>query len=426
VSAARFSRWAISATFGGFLFGYHAAVVAGALLSIRRDFGLDNFEQGVLVSLLPLGAVLGSLLNGPIAERLGRRKTLILDAAVFIAGTAIAVAAPDYGALLVGRALTGIAVGSTLATVPLYLSEISPPSVRGRLVTANQVMITFGIVVAYAIDLAFAGSGSWRAMFVVGLLPALALLVGMLHAPESPAAAADDVESTKGRMRDFLTPGARPALVIGISLAVIQQFSGINAVIYYAPSILERTGLNASNSILYSVIVGAANVAATLVALQVVDRVGRRPLLLGSLFGMLVSLTLLGLTFEVAALAGSWLTLACLLGYIVSFAIGLGPVFWLLIAEIFPPRGRAAGVGVAAAVAWLANFTVGLAFLPIAQAVGEGPTFWIFAGVCLIGIAFVALYVPETKQRSLVEISNDLHLRWHDGSARMKRRVLTN
>jgi predicted MFS family arabinose efflux permease len=425
VTETRFSRWAISATLGGFLFGFHAAVIAGALLAIRDELGLSNVEQGVFVSLLPLGAMAGSLVNGRIADSLGRRSTLILDAVVFIVATTLAVAAPDYAMLLVARALTGLAVGSALSTVPLYLAEIAPPNVRGRLVTTNQVMITLGILFAYGIDLVFASSGSWRAMFAIGLLPAVALLAGMLRAPESRAA--DGSSRAGGRLRDLLAPAARPALLIGISLALIQQFSGINAVIYYAPSIMERTGLSASSSILYSVIVGAVNVAATVVAFQVIDRVGRRPLLLASLAGMFVSLTLLGLTFEVGDFSGSWLTLVCLLAYIVFFAVGMGPIFWLLIAEIVPPRGRAAGVALAAAVAWLANFAVGLLFLPLGQAIGQGQTFWIFAAICAIGFLFVLRYVPETKQRSLDEIRSELYARW-EGANRdaVKRRALTN
>ncbi|MDX6408149.1 MAG: hypothetical protein QOE13_1220 [Gaiellaceae bacterium] len=416
----------MSATLGGFLFGFHAAIVAGALLSIRDDFGLSNLEQGLLVSLLPLGAMVGSLLNGRLADKLGRRRTLILDASVFIVGTTVAVAAPDYAALLVARTLTGLAVGSTLSTVPLYLAEISPPTVRGRVVTMNQVMVTLGIVVAYLIDLAFAGSGSWRAMFAIGLLPAAALLFGMQRAPESPAWSPGGSEQAAGRFRELLAPAARPAVVIGIALALIQQFSGINAVIYYAPSIMERTGLNASSSILYSVVVGAVNVVATVLAFRLIDRVGRRPLLLVSLSGLLVSLALLGLTFEVDAFSGSGLTLACLLAYIVFFAVGLGPIFWLLVAEIVPLRGRAAGVAIAGAVAWLSNFAVGLVFLPLAQAIGPGPTFWVFAAVCAIGFAFVIRYVPETKQRSLVEISAELHARWQGDGSRVKRRALAN
>jgi MFS family permease len=411
--------WAVSAALGGFLFGYNAGVISGALLAIRGDFALRSWEQGLLVALLPLGAMVGSLLNGRLADGLGRRRTLLLDAVVFIVGTALAAAAPGYAVLLVARAITGLAVGSAASTVPLYLSEIAPPNRRGGLVTLNQLMITLGVLTSYCVDYAFAGSGSWRAMFAIGLIPAAAFLLGMLGSPETPIwlqAREEHDRPPRHTLRALLAPTARPALVVGVTLAVIQQFSGINAVIYYAPSVMEKTGLSAANSLLYSVVIGAINVAATLAALPLVDRLGRRPLLLLSLGGMAVSLALLGLQLETAtAASGNWPTLLCLIAYIVSFAIGLGPVYWLLVAEVFPPSLRAAGAGLSTAVVWLSNFVVGLAFLPLAGWIGQGATFWIFAAVAALGLVFVSLHVPETKGRSFAEIDAELRARQEDG-----------
>jgi sugar porter (SP) family MFS transporter len=430
---------------GGFVFGYQAGVLSGALLSIRRDFGLSSFEQGALVSLLPLGAMVGSLVNGRLADALGRRGTLMVDAVVLMVGTALAAVAPSYAVLLLARAITGVGVGSSSSTVPLYLSEIAPPDRRGRLVTTNQVMIALGIVTSYCVDLIFASSGNWRAMLAVGLLPAAALLLGMARSPETPAwlhahgrpeqarsvsaevageaaadrllegvPRADEDGTTRKHVEALLRSPARSRLVTAVTLAGIQQLSGINAVIYYAPSIMEKTGLNASDSIIYSVIVGAVNAAATVLAFRLVDRLGRRPLLLASLAVMLVSLTMLGLTFVLRnGLSGSVLSLLCLLVYIVAFAVGLGPIFWLLIAEIFPAELRAAGAAVSTAAVWFCNFVVGLAFLPIVAAVGQGPAFWIFAAVCAFGLAFVYRYVPETKGRTFAEIDAEVSSRWH-------------
>jgi MFS transporter, SP family, galactose:H+ symporter len=330
---------------------------------------------------------------------------------VLIAGTALSAAAPGTAALLVGRAVVGLGVGAASSTVPLYLSELAPPGRRGRLVTLNQLMVVSGILVAYGVDLLFASSESWRSMFAVGLVPAAALLVGMLGAPESPAWLETRGRDREGRptLRELAGSPARAALIVGVALAVAQQLSGINAVISYAPSIMERTGLSASSSILYSVIVGAVNLAATVVSIGLVDRAGRRPLLLASLAGTAVSLALLGLSFEVEA--ASWLSLACLLAFIIAFAVGIGPIFWLLIAEIFPPQTRAAGVAVCTAVNWFANFAVGLAFLPLAGALGQGAVFWIFAAVCAAACAFAARSVPETKGRSFPEIDAELRAR---------------
>jgi SP family galactose:H+ symporter-like MFS transporter len=384
--------------------------------------------------------MVGSLLNGRVADALGRRGTLMLDAAVVLAATALAAAAPSYAVLLLARAITGVAVGSSSSTVPLYLSEIAPPDRRGRLVTTNQVMIAVGIVASYCVDLVFVSSGNWRAMIAVGALPAGALLFGMVVSPESPAwlhargrseqarrviaAVAGDADVERlleevPRAREdgvgrkptqwLLRSPARSRLMIAVTLAALQQFSGINAVIYYAPSIMEKTGLNTSDSLVYSVIVGAINAAATVLALRFVDRVGRRPLLLVSLVGMFLSLTLLGLAFVLGSGAsGSVLSLLCLLVYIVAFAVGLGPIFWLLIAEIFPAELRAAGAAVSTAAVWFCNFVVGLVFLPLVAVVGQGPTFCIFAGVCAFGVAFVYRSVPETKGRSLAEIDDEV------------------
>jgi MFS family permease len=287
---------------------------------------------------------------------------------------------------------------------------------RGRLVTLNQLMITSGIVISYLVDLLFVSSGSWRAMLGVGAVPAGVLLVGMLRAPETRRAGVEAGDELSAR--EILGPALRPALLTGITLAAIQQLSGINAVIYYAPSIMEKTGLSASNSILYSVIVGAINVAATVVSFRLVDRAGRRPLLLASLTAMCVSLTLLGLTFVLPlGAADSWLSLIFLVAYIAAFAVGLGPIFWLLIAEIFPAHARAEGASAATAANWLWNFVVGLLFLPLATAIGQGETFWVFALVCVIGLGFVNRYVPETRGRSFTEIDADVRGRWQRGRA---------
>ncbi|MCW2951462.1 MAG: csbC [Conexibacter sp.] len=440
----RLLGWGIAAALGGFIFGYQQAVISAALLFVRRDFGLSGFQQGLLVGVLPLGAMVGGLLAGRMADALGRRRTLLIDAVVFAVGTVLAVIAPSFAVLVLARAIAGFGVGAASSVGPLYLSEIAPRAVRGRLVTMNQLLVTLGIVCAYGVGLIFAGSGSWRPMFAVALLPIAALLVGMLRSPESPAwlhghgrheqarqvllevadereverlldggePAAEGAHKRLG-VRALWRSAAAPALAVAVTLAAIQQLAGINAVIAYAPSIMQRTGLAASNSILYSIGIGAINVVATIASVRLVDRAGRRPLLLVSIAGSFVSLALLGLTFAVSlGSSGSWLALICLLGYVASFALGLGPIFWLLAAELFPPDARAAGASAATATVWFTSFVVGLAFLPVANAIGEGPTFWIFAAVCAFAFVFVRRFVPETAGRTAGEIQAELQRRW--------------
>jgi MFS family permease len=278
--------------------------------------------------------------------------------------------------------------------------------------------------VAYCVGLAFSASESWRAMFAVGLVPSALMLAGMLRAPETPAwleahggsARAAAAAAQALGVRALLRSAARPALLIAAALGAMQQFTGINAVIAYAPSIMEKAGLNASNSLLSSVVIGVTNMVATVISIRLVDRRGRRPLLLASAAGAGASLALLGLTFEVSiGDAGSWLSLVCLLAYITAFAIGLGPIFWLLIAEIFPPEARAAGAGAATAVNWFSAFVVGLLFVPVADAIGAGPTFWGFAAVSAIAFVFVERYVPETKGRAFTDIAGEVGQRLAGG-----------
>ncbi|GAA2133141.1 sugar porter family MFS transporter [Actinomadura napierensis] len=438
--------WAVLIAVGGFLFGFDTGVISGALLYIKTDFGLNSFEQSSVVSVLVLGAMAGALGSGRIADRIGRRRILGLEGLVFLIGTVIAVLSTGYAMLVAGRLVLGLAVGGASATVPVYLSEISPKEIRGRALTLNQLMITIGILTAYLTNLAFSGAEDWRAMIGVGAVPALVIVAASLWVlPESAAwlvargrrdearglvasvtneATADRLleRYDQGRARDagdgderagwrtLLGAGVRPALVVGLTLAAVQQFGGINTIIYYAPTIIEETGLTASNSIVYSIAIGVINLVMTLVAIRVIDRAGRRPLLLFSLGAMAVMMALLGLSFVAGWSSG--LSLVFMVLYIAGYAVGTGPVFWTLIGEIFPPRARAAGSSASTAVNWLANFVVSLIFLPIAGALGQGETFWIFAVIAALGWVFVGRFVPETKERDFTEVDAELRSRF--------------
>ncbi|MFJ6459733.1 sugar porter family MFS transporter [Streptomyces sp. NPDC091387] len=453
----KITRWAAAIALGGFLFGFDTGVVSGALLYVKKDFDLNSFEQGSVVSVLLIGAMIGAMSGGRLADSIGRRKALGGIGAVFLVGTALVAAANGYPLLMVGRVVLGLAVGAASATVPVYLAEISPPSIRGRLLTMNQLMITTGILVAYLVNLAFSGIESWRGMFSVGAVPAGLMIVATLwFLPESPqwlishgkedearrrlTSATDETTAhsllTQARQQlaeerakreaaagtsdgstKLLAPDVRPALIMGLTLAAVQQFGGINTIIYYAPTIIEETGLTASNSIFYSVVIGVINLAMTLVAIRLVDRAGRRILILASLGLMAISVFMLGLAFVLDT--SSVLMLLCMVVYIAAYAGGLGPVFWTLIGEIFPPTVRAKGSSASTAVNWMSNFIVSLAFLPLANALGEGETFWIFAGICVLAFFFVSRYLPETRDRSPEQIEAALQSRF--GHSRPKK-----
>ncbi|MGH3172152.1 MAG: sugar porter family MFS transporter [Trebonia sp.] len=435
---------------GGLLFGYDTGVVSGALLFVKKDFGgLSSFQQELVTSLLLVGAVAGALVAGRIADRIGRHPTVMATALVFIVGVLLAAFTPTYPVLLVARIIIGLAVGSASMIVPLYIGEIVPPRIRGAMVSLNQLAITAGILGSYLIDYGLSSTSNWRLMFGLAVIPAAALFIGMLFQNESPhwlirqgrldearavlrrvretpagqsnADAVIEAEirevqdvsrsAAHTRTRDLLTARVRPLLYVGVLLAVFQQITGINTVIYYAPSLLQGAGFGNSAALLANVVNGAVNVGMTIVAVWLLDKVGRRPLLLTGTAGMAVGMVITALSF----LGGSHLTGALavvavlgLLIYTGSFAIGLGPVFWLLIAEIYPLRIRGAAMSVATMANWAANFVVTISFLTLLSAVGGVGAFFLFGFLTLVALGYFWRRVPETKGRSLQEIERDL------------------
>lgn len=443
------ARWGLWINLATFMIGYATGVISGALLYIRGDLDLHDAQQGLVTSILLLGALVAAMFTGGLADRFGRKMVLGGAGLLFAVGFIVSALATGFPLLVLGRLVMGFGVGIASALVPTYLGEISPPQIRGRMLTLNQLLQTVGMLVAYLVNLAFSGSGDWRAMFWVGAIPAVLLVLIVKRLPETPtwliaqgridearttigsvvgAAGAEKViehyrhqEAERQRLREqdkspeqkgwrvLLAPRVRPALVVALGLAVLQQFVGINTVLYYAPTIMEETGLSASNSIVYSVIIGIVNLAMTFVSLRLIDRLGRRPLLLISLVGMGISVALLGVSFIVDL--GSVILLVCMLVFVSSFAIGMGPVFWVILAEVFPPDVQAQGSGAGSAVSWLSNFIMSTAFLPLTGAIGSGPVFLIFAVICLVALIFVYRRVPETKDRDFAQIDKDLQAR---------------
>jgi sugar porter (SP) family MFS transporter len=424
------------AALGGMLFGYDIGVISGAILFVKKDFSLSPGLEEIVVSSVLLGSLIGAVAGGALADRWGRRRLLIITAIVFGLGAIGAALSPDTAWLIVARVVAGTAIGIASFVAPLYISEIAPVAIRGKLVSINQVALTSGIVISYCIDYAFAGSQAWRWMFAMAVIPAAAFGIGLLFIPNSPRwlagcgnldqaravlkriRAPEQVEGElnqiqhsvgqqKGNWSELLSPFLRPAMIVGVGLAIAQQITGINTVIYYAPTIFKFAGLSsASVAILASVGVGVVNVVFTLVAMQLIDRVGRRPLLLASLAGMALGLTVLGLAFSLPQLSGSlgWIAVASLMVYVGSFAVGLGPVFWLILSEIYPLRIRGRAMSVGTVANWSANLIVALSFLTLTQVLGKAFTFWLYGVVTIGAWLFAFFLVPETKGKTLEEI----------------------
>lgn len=427
---------AIFAAVGGLLFGYDTAAISGAVIFIKQQFSLSTFPEELVVGMVLVGAATAALGGGRLSDRLGRRATLMLTSVIFIIGALICAFAGSFQILLVGRTIVGLGIGLASTTVPVYISEVSPPQSRGWQVSLFQLAITIGILVAYMVDYAFAGSGGWRWMLGLAAVPGLILGLGMLYLPESPrwlakhgqtekalkilsrirgtsnvASEFQEIQGTlsqggeRGHWSDLLGPAVRPALVVGIGLAVFQQITGINTVIYYAPTILQSAGISsASGAILATAGIGVVNVVMTLVSMWLIDRMGRRPLLLTGTAGIVITLGILGFAFLRPGRGLARVAVVTLMAYVASFAISLGPIFWLLISEIYPLKIRGLAEGTAAASNWAANLLVSLTFLTLVQALGPTRTFWLYA---LFGVGawiFAYYLVPETKGRTLEQI----------------------
>ena len=438
----RFYLVAAVASLGGLLFGFDTGVISGALLFIKNDFALSPTMQGVVTSMVLVGAVIGAAFGGTLTDRFGRKPIIIAMAVLFAVGSILSAAAGAVWMLLVARLILGVAIGTASMLTPLYLSEMAPAEKRGAIVSLNQFCITLGILLSYLVDYAFADvSGTWRWMLGIGVVPGIMLGVGMAFLPESPRWLAaqgrtaeagkvlrmmrdtDDVDlELSGLKRDireesseaslgalFRAPKARVPLIVGIGLAVFQQVTGINTVIYYAPSIFKEAGF-ASNSaaILATVGIGVVNVLMTVVALLLLDQAGRRKLLLSGLAIMFVCLIAIAVAFSVGTATVGGITAVALAAYVGGFAIGLGPIFWLLIAEIFPLAYRGRGMSVASMANWGSNLVVALVFLDLIRLLTPAGTFGLFGVLTLAALAFAWRFVPETTGRSLEEIEGDM------------------
>ena len=430
------------AAIGGLLFGYDTGVISGAILFIKQQFSLDSTMQEFTVSAVLIGSVPGAALGGILGDRFGRRNMIMLAAIIFGVGALVTAFTPNLDILIFGRIIVGVGIGIASFISPMYISEVAPKSIRGTLVFLNQLALTIGILLAYLVDYLFIKvPDGWHWMLGLAIFPALALGIGMLKMPNSPrwlvmknrgGQARTDLVKIRGTQNvnaelqdihqslatggssswsDLLKPGLRLPLIIGIGLAIFQQATGINTVIYYAPTILKFSGINSNAiSILGTTGIGVINVIFTLVGAWLVDRAGRRPLLLASLSGMTIALSLLAIALQLPQLASSLgiAVVLILMLYVASFAIGLGPVFWLLISEIYPLNVRSKAMSVATVANWGANLIVAVTFLSIVKSLGRSGVFWLYAALTVGSVVFTYFLVPETKGRTLEQVQEEI------------------
>lgn len=399
------------ASIGGFLFGFDMAVVSGVLPLVQKQFVLSSLQEGWFVSSALVGCITGVIFASDLSDRLGRKKTLFLSALFFLLAALGCTFLRDFSLLIIARIIGGLAVGITSSVVPLYLSEIAPDNKRGRMVTFYQLAITIGIFSAYLSNslIQKMDTDNWRMMFGVGMFPAVLFLLGLTLIPESPRWLLQEKQTTQtSGYGELFAPDLRRALLIGILLPLFSQFSGINAIIYYGPTILLKAGITLSNSLLSQLFFGAANVLFTLIAIWKVDSLGRRPLYLWGTAGATVSLLLTGICFYTGATDGIWLLL-CVLAFLAFFAFSIGPLKFVIAAEIFPDRIRAKALSLSIMVMWVADAIVGQLTPMLLNSLGTAQTFWFFALFCLL--AFIAVYklLPETKGKSLEQIQNLMH-----------------
>jgi len=440
---------AVIAALGGFLFGYDTGVISGALLYIKGDLHASSFQQEAIVGALLIGAAVGAVGSGYLADAISRRWTKVISGTIYTLAALACAFSQSSDQLIAARFVLGLSVGTASFVSPMYLAELSPKKIRGGLVSFNQLMIVSGILAAYIVNFGLKGIGqdNWRWMLGLGAVPGLALAVGMMLMPYSPrwlaergreeearavlerTHRAEDVDeeladikrvaSEEGHLRDLFGASVRPMLIVGLGLAIFQQIVGINTIIYYAPTILSFTGSSASSAIGQTVAIGVTNLVFTIIAILLLDRLGRRVFLIAGTVGLTLALVVLGAFFASGTLQAnaSLVALIALVVYIASFAMGLGPVFWLMISEIFPLEIRGPAMALCTIANWLFNFLVSFTFLTLAADIGKAATFWLYAVIGVIAVAFFFLRVPETSGRSLEEIQRDL-----TGSRRRRRR----
>jgi sugar porter (SP) family MFS transporter len=446
-------RAAVVGSIGGLLLGYDLGVISGALPALTIEFGLSTYEQELVTSLMLLGAVIGACFGGIVCDSIGRKQTVYMVCLIFLVGSVIMTLAQNIITLYVGRVIIGIGVSISAIVDISYLAEISPAEYRGAVVGTNELMVTVGILLAFLIDYSFMNvSNGWRFMFAFPIILVMMWGCLMFSMPESPrwllvkeregeamsvfritcgglesealkefqhASASIQASKTASSVSLFqiVTNHWRLSMIVAISLMLMQQFTGHAPVLTYAPEIFRMTGLTADQGGIATIVIGVIKVLFTLLSLSIVDTVGRRALLLVGATGMMISLVVLTLSYSdtkghVSQEIQTILSLVSVAGLVASYAIGFGPVTWLVVAELFPDAIRGRTLGIATVANWLANAVVVASYLSLVEAVGADSTFLIYAVVCFVSVYLIFFYVPETHLKEVNQIQRDLHIRF--------------
>jgi SP family arabinose:H+ symporter-like MFS transporter len=430
----------IVAAVGGLLFGYDTAVVAGAIGFIEKLYNLSPAMKGWIASCALIGCIIGAMFAGTISDKVGRKKMLVLSGVMF-AVSSVGIAIPlSLTWFVIFRLIGGIGIGVASMLAPMYIAEIAPADIRGRLVSVNQLGIVTGILLIYFVNATIAGwhdeawnvSTGWRYMFGSGIIPSVIFLIMLFFVPESPRwlaskekwnEAEDILAKVNGKQKaqqelseiketlhvetgtfsEIFKPGVRKALLIGVVLCIFSQVTGINAIMYYAPEIFKSTGDATGSALMQTVLVGVINVLFTLVAIKYVDKWGRRFLLLLGTAGMAICLTVVGAAFYFD-MAKGYVVLVAILAYIAFFAVSLGPLAFVVIAEIFSNRNRGKAMSVSIFFLWVSVYAVSQSFPMLLSAIGSAYTFWIYMVMSVCAFFFILKLVPETKGKSLEEI----------------------
>jgi major inositol transporter-like SP family MFS transporter len=435
------------ATLGGLLFGFDTGVINGALPFMEEDLGLTPFTEGLVASSLVFGAAFGAVFGGRLADRHGRKRMIIVLAMIFLLGTLGASFAPNVAVMVISRLVLGLAVGGASVMVPIYLAEMSPAAMRGQMVTRNELMIVTGQLIAFTTN-AFIGNtfgdstGVWRWMLVIATIPAIGLWIGMNFVPESPrwlasignfgetlsvlrqirdkeaarrefkevqTLAVEDYKAKMGTLKDLSEPWLKRVFVVGLGLAVIQQITGVNSIMYYGTQILTSAGFGAQAALTANIANGVISVAATFVGIWLLGRVGRRPMLMVGQIGTTAALLAIGV-FSLILPEGTtrgFVILAFTVTFLAFQQGAISPVTWLMLSEIFPLKIRGMGMGISVFVLWMVNFAVSFTFPVLVDAITISNTFFVFVVLGVGAILFAYKFVPETRGRSLEELEQD-------------------